>query len=135
MSVSLGYFIFYVSDVGAALTFYEEAFGFTRRIFTPEEDYGELETGATTLAFVSHELAEANLAAAGGYIRLSDVRTPAGVQMTLITDSVPAALEAVANAGGRMYAEPVEKPWGQTVAYFVDPFGALVELATAVNVG
>lgn len=56
-AVSLGYTIFYVQDVGATVGFFEAAFGLERRMLTPENDYGELETGSTTLAFASLELA------------------------------------------------------------------------------
>jgi lactoylglutathione lyase len=41
--------------------FYENAFGFTRKFITPENDYGELITGETTLAFAAKELAHSNL--------------------------------------------------------------------------
>jgi catechol 2,3-dioxygenase-like lactoylglutathione lyase family enzyme len=53
--VSLGYVILYVDDVAAALAFYEEAFSLTRRFFHDDNGkaYGELETGATRLAFAS----------------------------------------------------------------------------------
>jgi catechol-2,3-dioxygenase len=35
-SVSLGYVILYVKDVSATLTFYEEAFGLSRRFFNDD---------------------------------------------------------------------------------------------------
>ena len=39
--LSFRYFIPYVDDVEATLTFYECAFGFTRLFITEEKDYGE----------------------------------------------------------------------------------------------
>jgi hypothetical protein len=62
-SVSLGYVILYVEDVSSALAFYEEAFGLSRRFFHEDDGkaYGELETGATRLAFASLELAKTSL--------------------------------------------------------------------------
>jgi lactoylglutathione lyase len=53
--VSLGYVILFVKDVAASLAFYEKAFGLTKRFFHDDNGkaYGELETGATRLAFVS----------------------------------------------------------------------------------
>ena len=50
---NLGYVIFYVADVEASVAFYERAFGLTRRFVSPDNDYGELDTGATTLSFAS----------------------------------------------------------------------------------
>ena len=52
--VKLGYTITYVADVEKALAFFENAFGIARRFRTPENSYGELETGETTLALASH---------------------------------------------------------------------------------
>jgi lactoylglutathione lyase len=36
-------------------------------------------------------------------------------------------------AGAQLVREPVEKPWGQTVAYVRDPNGTLVELGEPVG--
>jgi len=47
MSTTLGYTIFYVTDVEATLDFFTAAFGFERKMLTPENDYGELATGET----------------------------------------------------------------------------------------
>lgn len=135
MPISLGYVLYYVPDVAAALTFYVDAFGMEQRFLTPEKDYGELATGETTLGFVSHELAETNLAAAGGFTPLDTGGAPVGASISLITDDVPAAVGTARAAGARPYTEPVEKPWGQTVAYLIDPSGILLELATPVTTG
>jgi uncharacterized glyoxalase superfamily protein PhnB len=132
MSVTLGYTIFYVDDVRSTLGFYQSAFGLRERFVTPEGDYGELDTGATTLSFASSNLAGANLSAAGGFTPLDPAAPPPGVSITLITDDVAGHLEAALEAGARPYVDPVDKPWGQTVAYVRDPNGALVEIATPV---
>ena len=132
MSVSLGYVIFYVSDVEASMSFYTAAFGLDVRLITPEKDYCELATGDTTLAFVSHQLADSNLKGAGGFAPLSTTEAPVGASITLITEDVPAVLKSVTAAGGQIYVKPIDKPWGQTVAYVIDPEGILLEVATAV---
>lgn len=133
MTVSLDYVIFYVPDVAAALRFYTEAFGFSQKLLTPEGDYGELDTGGTTLAFVANELASANLDGAGGFTPLDPDRPPVGAVPTLVTEDVAATVVAALAAGARPYTEPVDKPWGQTVAYVIDPQGILIELATPVG--
>ncbi len=133
MSVSFGYMIFYVEDVAATLDFYRDAFGIDRRFLTPEGDYGELETGATTLAFAEVGLASGNLEAAGGFSAISATAPPVGAAMTLLTDDVSAAVDAAIAAGATPYTEPAIKPWGQTVAYVRDPNGALVEVATPIG--
>ena len=49
--VKFGYTINYVLDVEIALSFFEKAFEMKRRFITGENDYGELDTGETVLAF------------------------------------------------------------------------------------
>jgi len=130
-TISLGYTIFYVEDVGKTLEFFTEAFGLQQRMLTPENDYGELETGSTTLSFVSTELAKTNLDGAGGFV-LPHQAQPAAASITLVTDDVEAAMASALSAGAQSYVEPTEKPWGQTVAYVLGPSNVLVEIATPV---
>ncbi|MEM7341655.1 MAG: VOC family protein [Actinomycetota bacterium] len=133
MTVSFGYTIFYVADVPATVSFYGDAFGLSARFVTPEGDYGELETGGVTLSFVAHELAESNLVAAGGFAPLPTDGAPVGASITLLTDDVAAAVDQAVAAGARPYVGVTEKPWGQTVAYVIDPNGILIEVATPMG--
>ena len=59
--VKFGYTIVYVEDVQKSIEFYENTFGFSRKFITPENDYGELSTGETTISFASKKLAAQNL--------------------------------------------------------------------------
>ena len=43
------YTILYVENVMETIEFYEKAFEFRRKFMTPENDYGELITGETTI--------------------------------------------------------------------------------------
>lgn len=131
-AISFGYTIAYVDDVDATLRFFTDAFAIERRFLTPEGDYGELATGSTTLAFVSTDLAASNLDVAGGFTALSSDRPPPAVTITLLADDVAAAVDAALTAGARRYVDPVAKPWGQVVAYVLDPNGLLIELATPI---
>ena len=54
--MKFGYTIVYVPDVPASLAFFEKAFGVARRFLHESGDYGELNTGETTLAFATHAL-------------------------------------------------------------------------------
>lgn len=130
--ISLGYTIFYVNDVAETVGFFTTAFGFEERFVTPENDYGEVETGATTLAFVSIELATANLEDAGGFVLPDPVR-PSPSSITLLTSDVTATVVAATAAGARTYVAPARKPWGQTVAYVLGPSNLLIEIATPVS--
>ena len=129
-SVSLGYVILYVKDVSASLAFYEKAFGLPRRFFTDDSGkaYGELETGATRLAFASLELAKTHLKQE--VVAASPDKAPLGVEIALVTPDVPALYARAVKAGATAVSEPSAKPWGQTVAYLRDNAGHLVELCT-----
>ncbi len=133
MTTTFGYTIVYVDDVDATLDFFTRGFGLTRRFLSPEGDYGELDTGGTTLAFASTTLARSNLDQAGGFTPLTEGAAPPAVSITLVTEDVEAAVQAAVAAGARPYVEPINKPWGQTVAYVVDPNGVLIEVATAIQ--
>jgi uncharacterized glyoxalase superfamily protein PhnB len=127
---SLGYVILYVNDVAASLAFYEKAFGFARRFFHDDNGkaYGELETGATRLAFASIVLASEHLRQE--VVAASPGKAPLGVEIALTTPDVPALFTRAVTAGARAVSEPATKPWGQTVAYLRDNSGFLVEICT-----
>ena len=130
---SFGYTILYVEDVAATLDFYEQAFGLARRFFHDEggKSYGELETGATRLAFASLSLAEEHL---GRRPVTSDpAGAPLAFEIALVTDDVDALYNRALGAGAAAVSAPAVKPWGQTVAYVRDRSGYLVELCTAVG--
>jgi len=127
---SLGYVILYVKDVSATLAFYEKAFGLARRFFHDDNGkaYGELETGATRLAFASLALAEEHLKQE--IVAAAPTKPPLGFEVALLTANVPELYTRAAKAGATPVSEPATKPWGQTVAYVRDANGFLVELCT-----
>ncbi|MEM7707815.1 MAG: VOC family protein [Pseudomonadota bacterium] len=126
--VKFGYTITYVADVEKALSFFEEAFDMKRRFITEENDYGELDTGQTTLAFASHGLGATNFS--GGYISATDADQPLGIEIALAAEDVPAVHASALNHGAIELKPPETKPWGQTVSYVRCPSGMLIELCT-----
>ena len=124
-----GYTILYVGDVAASVDFYERAFGQRRRMVHESGQYAELDTGETTLAFASHELAAANLPQA--FRPAAGAETP--FEVCFVTDDVAAAHSRAVDAGAESVSEPQRKPWGQEVAYVRDLDGTLIELATPVS--
>lgn len=129
--MKFAYTIVYVADVASSLGFFEEAFGFSRRFLTPEGDYGELDTGNTTLSFASKALALSNHPA--GFRFADDSALPLGVEIALATDDVMAAHQAALAAGASELAAPQVKPWGQTVSFLRCPDGMLLELCSPVT--
>ena len=126
----LGYVIVYVPRVDAALAFYERAFGLPRRFLHQSGQYGELETGATSLAFAAEELVSATC---HGFRPNRSEAEPAGAEVGFVVEDVPAAYAQAISAGAVGYVEPVTKPWGQVVAYVRDLNGFLIELCTEVG--
>ena len=129
--MKLGYLILYVESVAAAVTFYEAAFGLSKKFIHGLGQYAELDTGTTTLAFAEHGLAAQNLPE--GFIPLGSLKDPVGLELGFVTDDVPAAVAKAVAAGAVVLSEPKLKPWGQTVAFLRGPHGELLELCTAVG--
>jgi uncharacterized glyoxalase superfamily protein PhnB len=129
--VKFGYTIIYVNDVDEALSFFQNAFGMSRKFITEEGDYGELNTGETTLSFASHELGSSNFK--GGYVSGSESDKPLGTEIALVTTDVNAAHSDALKYGAAELKAPEEKPWGQIVSYVRCPSGILLELCTPIT--
>ena len=129
--VKFGYTILYVEDVEKSIAFYENAFGFLRKFVTPENDYGELITGETTISFASKKLAAQNLK--DGFIESNPEDKPFAIEIGFITDNVDELVQKATSFGAIMVKEPTQKPWGQIVAYLRDLDGFLIEICTEVK--
>jgi lactoylglutathione lyase len=115
--------ILYVPDVAAALAFYERAFGLEAGFVAPDGSYATLGGQGAVLAFAKTAMAPDAEGAVGA---------PAGFEVWIEAEDVPAALARAVAAGAEPVQEPVVKPWGQTVAYVRDPNGTLIELGSPV---
>ncbi len=129
--MKFGYTIIYVDSVPQVLAFYEQAFGLATRFLHESNEYGELETGETVLAFATHTLGEMNLS--GNYLRADAEKLPLGMEVAFIAEDVPAALDRALAAGATALAQPTEKPWGQTVAYVRSIEGTIIALGSPMG--
>ncbi|WP_347052673.1 VOC family protein [Flavobacterium olei] len=129
--IKFGYTILYVEDVEESISFYENAFGFSRKFVSPDNDYGELITGETTLSFASKNLAQQNFK--DGFIESSLEDKPFAIEIGFVTDNVPEVLQKATTFGAVIVLEPEEKPWGQIVAYVRDLNGFLIEICTEMK--
>jgi lactoylglutathione lyase len=128
--MKFGYTIVYVPDVRASLAFFETAFGFAIRFVHESGTYGELDTGATTLAFADDALGDMNFT--GGHVSAHSSVKPLGMEVAFVTEDVLAAHAKAIKAGATELSAPTAKPWGQIVSYVRCPDGVLVELCTPV---
>ena len=122
------YTILYVENVEKALTFYRKAFGLKQKMLHESGDYGELDTGSTTLAFSSLEL----MTGLGKSPAHADPGRPT-FEIAFETGDVPAGVAKALAAGAVLVQEPEEMPWDQTIAYVHDANGYLIEICTPVG--
>jgi lactoylglutathione lyase len=130
-SIKFGYTIVYVPKVSESLTFFEKAFGIKTRFLHESGDYGELDTGSTTLAFASHTLGSSHFPQ--GYVEASASRKPLGMEIALVCDNHSQAHATALAAGANELNPPERKPWGQSVSYVRCPDGTLVELCSPMG--
>jgi lactoylglutathione lyase len=130
--MKLGYTIIYVADVPNTVTFYETAFGITRRFIHESNLYAEMETGDTALAFAGNEAAEMNGLA---ILPNTPTSTPAGWEVCFVTEDVAQAFARAVEGGCTPVSNPDVKPWGQTLSYVRDLNGCIVEIASPIATG
>jgi catechol 2,3-dioxygenase-like lactoylglutathione lyase family enzyme len=123
----LRYCILYVADVPATLAFYEAAFGLSTGFLHESNDYAEMATGQTKLAFSSHALMDQL-----GKTVSTDPAAPPAFELALETHDVPAALTRALAADARLEQDVTQMPWGQTLAFVRTPDGTRVEICTPV---
>jgi predicted enzyme related to lactoylglutathione lyase len=123
----LNYVIIYVSDVAAATEYYSKAFNLTVKFLHDSNSYGEMETGETTLAFASNDMMKAAI----GIDARKGLKNC--FEIAFSTADVKPMMDRAVSHGARVLKEPVEKPWGQTVAYVEDPFGTIIEICTPMD--
>jgi lactoylglutathione lyase len=129
-TLSLGYVIAYVSDVPKTLLFWEQAFGLQRRFLHESNQYGELETGSTTLAFASQDLITSQQIP---FRPNAQGQPAAGIEIALKTPDIEQAFKQAQQAGATLVKALETKPWGQTTGYLHDINGILVELCTPMD--
>ena len=128
--MKFGYTILYVDDVEATVTFYEKAFGLTRGMVTDTNEYGELVTGDTKLAFAAVRFVKTLTSVP--FVEAGQRKPAPPVEIGLVTDDVERQFERATQAGAIPVKAPEKKPWGQTVGYVRDLNGFLIEICTPV---
>ncbi|MGN6670648.1 MAG: VOC family protein [Candidatus Nucleicultricaceae bacterium] len=128
--MKFGYTIIYVSNVLATVDFYQRAFSLKLKFLHESNQYGEMETGETILAFASEALAHMN----DLQIRPNRVHeVPSGFELAFVTNDVDEAFKTAIKEGAKQISPPAKKPWGQIVAYVSDINGILVEICEPIK--
>ncbi len=126
--MKLKYTILYVEDVAATLEFYEKAFGFKTRFIHEAGDYGELDTGQTTLSFSSLKL----MSELGKNPQKATAAAPV-FEIAFETDDVLKCLKRATSSGASLVQDVREEPWGQITSYVCDINGFLIEICSPVQ--
>lgn len=122
------YTILYVEDVAGTLAFYERAFGVERGLLVDSNDYAELVTGGTKLAFCAKSM----LRDGGKTPGAADQKQPI-FELGFETNDVEGAYAKALGAGAVSIQAPREEPWGQVTSYVADPNGFWVEICSPVT--
>ena len=120
--------VLYVDDVNAALERWRDAFRFEIAYLDEGGLYGELVSGETCLAFAEREFGRGHFEDAAARALFDGA--PRRFEVALTSDDVIADHARACRQGMRAVHGPIERPWGETVAWLMDPEGILVELAT-----
>jgi len=131
MSIQYAYTILYVKDVPKTIEFYKKVLGFEQKMITPENDYGEIKSGTTTIAFANIELGQSNLK--NGFIESNINNKPFGIELAFTTIDVEGTIKKALEHGAFLLEDPVTKPWGQKVGYIKDLNGFLLEICTPIE--
>jgi len=126
--MKLKYAILYVDSVPATLKFYKNAFGFETKFMHEAEDYGELDTGDTILAFSSLKL----MTELGKNPANANPDNPA-FELAFETTEVDRWIKQSVENGAKLIQQATVQPWGQTTAYVADQNGFLIEICTPIG--
>ncbi|MGD9637628.1 MAG: VOC family protein [Alphaproteobacteria bacterium] len=122
------YSILYVENVKATMDFFCKAFGLKIKFIHESGDFGELETGNTTLAFSSISL----MNKLDKYPGKPNPKSPV-FEIAFETDDVASALKTAVQAGATIIQDVKEEAWGQTTSYVCDPNGYIIEICSPVK--
>ncbi|HKE16056.1 MAG TPA: VOC family protein [Kofleriaceae bacterium] len=126
--MKLGYVVLFVPDVARAVAFYERAFGLTRGF--ANEKFAQMATGEVALAFGAEDNERSELPAGFEFHANRPEASPAGIQVSFVSDDVEAAFGRAVDAGATPVVAPQRMPWGQVVSRVRDLDGVLVSLVS-----
>lgn len=89
-----------------------------------------MDTGTTTLAFVQDTFVKESV---GEFEKNQFHRPPAGFEIAFVSDDIAASFNHAVAVGAHPVQKPIQKPWGQWVAYLLDCNNVIVEICSALQ--
>ena len=127
MQVKFGYVLLFVENIERSIAFYTLALGLPLRFH--DGHYAEMETGATSLGFVSREFAATQFPHPMPAPGLSSSE----IGLVVARADVDTLYEQALAGGATSVLAPLERPWSQRVSYVRDPDGHLVEICSPIG--
>ncbi|CAM3620189.1 VOC family protein [Cytobacillus oceanisediminis] len=127
MNLKMGYVILYAENLYKTKQFYGELLGLELR--NEFGTYIEYDTGSTILSFNTRESGRE----VTGLPIPDGVRKEQTFELGFVTEEVEGVVERLKGAGVPVLLEPIEKPWGQMVAYVEDPDGHFIEICSPIG--
>lgn len=127
LNCTLRYIILYVSDFDQAYTFYKDVLQLSVKM--QQGTYVEFDTGQTTFAINTRDSVREEI----GLIVPHETEKTATFEVAFTVEDVAQTTDILRAKGVQIVKEPVTKPWGQTVAYIVDPDGHYIEICSEVG--
>lgn len=126
--VRLEEIVVFVSDVQAAVAFYERVFGFRRVRSAFRPDHGAIvDLGGLRLAFQARALSATH---GGEHVAKLDADAPPPpFELSFAIDDVDATYARALDGGADDLEPPHDTEWGDRIAHFRDPSGVLVGLS------
>ncbi len=126
--------VIYVEDnAKQVMDFYQAAFGFAIKYYDDNLDFGELETGNTSIMISSYKGGQVML---GDAFPLSANKQSGGatshIEIAFLTEDVASAYDKAIAAGAKSAKAPITHPWGQTAAYVYGIEGTLIGILSPV---
>lgn len=128
--MKFGYTILYVDDVVKSVEFYERALSLKRLFVHESNEYAEMDTGTTKLAFASKNLAESQ---GFDFGPLGKAAASSPVELAFVTPTVENAFTIAIKNGATELKKLEQKPWGQLVGYVRDCNGFIVEICSPMG--
>lgn len=121
----LGYVVLFIEDFDGALAFYRDRVGLPVRFH--DKGYAELAVAGSKFALLARSRLPELVGAAHTGRPATGVHE-AGV--TFLVEDVDRIHRDLSGRGVPFLGAPQDRPWGQRTAYFQDPEGHLIEIAT-----
>jgi lactoylglutathione lyase len=121
----LGYVVLFATDFERLLKFYSDKVQLPVRLLA--EGYVEFVVEGAKLALLARERLPELVGR--GHLERPAARCHEG-SMTVLVEDVDRTYRGMVERGVTFLTEPQDRPWGQRSAYFEDPEGHLIEIAT-----